>query len=485
VIPPFRSLVVSLVLPFVGGLAAASTASAAEPTPGYHPWAPTAGQVRTIDMSARHRSSSQSATRPPPSDWVVAGGVALPAAVVAGEALVDPDVMYAIEDWPGNEYPRKHTLFLNFNGAPMRVGSDNSAENTSILAREGDFPAYTGGEQNSLSIVQAVENDVAPYGIRVASLERPPKIRPYTMEMIGGSWHDVNIDSAAGGVAPGADCGALGQRHVVYTFAAGSTPVGLVANTASQEAGHAWGLDHTFNCNSVMSYCGQGEKSFSSTCDALCEAGCQGANTAGCRLAHEQFCGAGTDQQNEDATLSWLFGGNEPDVEPPTATIVSPVDQAALEDLADINLAAEIGDNYGGYGWAWRITHDDEVIFDEVDYERTIDDEYRPALRLTNLETGVWRFTITVQDQYDNVTTDTVVITVGDAELPPATTTAGEDGTAGDSETATGGLPADDTGTDPPPEDCACRGGTAPQATPWLMFLLLPAFARRPRRKTR
>ncbi|MGH0031498.1 MAG: hypothetical protein ACQGVC_17030, partial [Myxococcota bacterium] len=62
---------------------------------------------------------------------------------------------------------------------------------------------------------------MAQFGIRVMYLERPNKTVPYTMVMIGGDWTDTNIEDPAGGVAPGTDCGALGQRHVVYTFASG------------------------------------------------------------------------------------------------------------------------------------------------------------------------------------------------------------------------------------------------------------------------
>ncbi len=488
------------------------------PTPGYHPWAPTPGQVRTLDLSdpggdgrvwlrdfgveqpdlsqldllrddddatpADGAATRLGAPARLPEGWVQVGNVVMPAAVAKGDAVVDPDVIAAIEDWPGNEYPRKHTLYLNFVGGELNVGSDNSAEDTSILARQGPYPAYTGGEQNALSIAQAVENDVAGFGIRVAYHERPGKIAPYTMEMIGGSWQNVNTDQPAGGVAPGADCGALGQRHIVYTFAAGSTPVNRVANTASQEAGHAWGLDHTFNCSSVMSYCANADGVFSGTCDDLCESGCQGPNTAGCRLTHEAFCGVGNDQQNEVQTLTWLFGSEEPDMVAPTAEIISPADGELLPEGANVELKALVGDDYGGYGWAWRITRDDEVIFDDVDYERMVDEDYRPSLNLEGLTTGVWQFTITVQDQYEHVTSDTVTVSVGGVPLPVDSDTgqpvaSGAVGT--DAPSGTDGNADGDDGE--PPDDCACRSGRAAPAG-WLVWLPLLLASRR-RRKFR
>jgi MYXO-CTERM domain-containing protein len=497
---------------------APASAGATEPTPGYHPWATEVGRPKTIDFGdpSRPRVVVTPAEQPDfhaldehmtaadhdvdpayagrtPDGWVQADGVVLPAGVASGDAVVDPDVIHAIEDLPGNEYPRKHTLFLNFSGGMLYSGQDNSAENKSILAKQGVYPAYTGGEQKAVSAAQAIENDVAAYGIRVLYLERPPNIVPYTMEIIGGQWTDTNIDSPAGGVAPGADCGALGQRHVVYTFASGGTSATQVANTASQEAGHAWGLDHTFNCSSVMSYCSGGDGNFSSTCDPLCEAQCQGANTAGCRLTHENFCGVGNDQQNEHDELTWLFGGNEPDVEPPFAEIVEPQDGAEFPEGASVDLRAEIGDNYGGYGWQWTITRNGAVEHDEVAYDREVDDDYRPALNLSNLPSGEWTLTIKVQDQFENVAEHSVTIVVGDGQVPGDSggATDGPGGT-GDSEgdPSSGGaddgtIPGQtgDGGDDGDKGGCACRA--TPDRSAWPLLALFGLFGGRALRRSR
>src|SRR5690606_25043502 len=107
----------------------------------------------------------------------------------------------------GNQYPRKGTVFLNFNGGVLASGDDNSAENKSVLARHNHmFPQFNGSEAAALTLVQEVENDFAPLGIRVMYRERPSKTVPYTMAMIGGSYLDAALDSPAGGVAPGTDC---------------------------------------------------------------------------------------------------------------------------------------------------------------------------------------------------------------------------------------------------------------------------------------
>ena len=248
---------------------------------------------------------------------------------------------------------------------------------------------------------QAVQADFAPFGVNVVYEARPDKVLPYTMEMMGGDWQDTNIDSPAGGVAPGADCGALGQRHVVYAFDSASTV--QMANTASQEAGHAYGLDHSLDCNSVMSYCGGGDGSFRQGCAGLCEAACQGPNSAGCQLTHEMFCGADSFEQNDFDEMTWLFGTNEPDMEAPTAEIVSPVDGDTFDVGASVDFRAVVADNYGGFGWLVRVEKDGEVILDEPRYDREVDDEYRAALNFSGLESGAYTVTIEVHDHFGQV----------------------------------------------------------------------------------
>lgn len=492
---------------------APSTAEARGPTPGYHPWAQehvgplrvdasdmVAHPERYIDARVEQpdfhalddfAADPQAAAEPAaPGGWAQHGGVVMPGPVANGEWEVDPDVAYGMQVIPGNEYPRKHTLFINFNGGMLYSGSDNSAENRSTLARQGVYPTYEGGEQKALAIIEAIEQDVAPYGIVVRYLDRPPKVVPYTMEMVGGQWTDTNIDSPAGGVAPGADCGALGQRHVVYTFASGGQTATLAANTASQEAGHAWGLDHTFNCDSVMSYCGITNGGFSTTCDTLCETQCQGPNSAGCRLTHEEFCGVGSDQQNEDATLVWLFGGNEPDMEAPVVEIVEPPDGLEVEAGADLDVRSIVSDNYGGYSWYYTITANDEVVGDFVDYDRQIDLDYRPALNLAGVTEGVWVITVGTEDHYGNTAEDTVTVYVG----VPNDSSAVDDSSGGDDmgtgPLGTGGDDEQTDGDDDPGIDdgdvgsrgCAC--GVGPQPTPGpsgagLLLLGLWAIRRR------
>ncbi|MCA9653100.1 MAG: hypothetical protein KC501_24510 [Myxococcales bacterium] len=484
---------------------------------GYHPFAPRRDGVRTVDLSAQGRAragaSYRTAAYPdapsfheldaladpsvaspaPPSE----GSVVVPSPVADG-VRVDPEVVRAVEDIPGNEYPRKHTLYLNFTGGMLYNGGDNSAESRSSLAQHGEYPAFTGGEAKAIAAAQEVANDVSQLGIRVVYEQRPPKILPYTMVMVGGSWTDTNLEDSAAGVAPGTDCGALGQRHVVYTFAAAGWSATAIANVSDQEAGHAWGLDHSLNCNSVMSYCGSGNGIFSPTCDPLCEGPC--SSPAGCRLFHEDFCGVGSDRQNEMEELSFLFGGNEPDLEPPTVEIVSPADDDVLPAGSDVDLRAVVDDNYGGYAWRFLIELDGEVVYDQIDYDREVDPEYRAALNLVSLDPGTYVITIEIADHFDHLVSDTVSFVVesaagesgggvdetGGGEGPGGTGAEGGADTQGAIDDSSGGGEGSGSGgTDPSAvggdEGCACRaqgGGSGRGGTLWGLLGLL-ALGRR------
>lgn len=444
-----------------------------------------------IAVSSESRDAPRARDEPrggllPP--WVQRGDVVLPVEVALGLKDVDPIPPAAFEDIPGNKYPRKHTLYLNFVGAELVrdfAGTDNSAINTSILAKNGPYPAFTGGETLAIAVAQAVENDLAPYGVRVVYLERPDPILPYTMAMMGGTWQDTNLDAPAGGVAPTADCGALNQRHIVYVFTEGTISASSMANVASQEAGHAWGLDHTLNCDSVMSYCGGiSDSSFSTTCDPLCAEQCQGANTIGCRLNHEVFCEEGSEAQNEDLELSFLFGGDEPDLEPPYVDIVEPEDGLVVDEGADVAFRADIDDDYGGMGWKVTIEKDGEVLFDEIDYYKNyLNTDYQAALNLTKLAAGRYTITVIAMDHADHVTQDSVTFTVGaqgtsgedesSTGLPMDTDSSSEDGTATDTDAATS-----PTGGD---EGCGCTSADRRGVGLALCVLVLASTGRRRR----
>ena len=354
-----------------------------------------------------------------PPGWVQVGEVVQREEVAMGLKAIDPEPSAAWEDIEGNQYPRKHTLFLNFNGGTLYGGEDNSAEDKSALARAGKpYPTWQKAESTALAIIQRVKEDMATLGVRVAYEKRPSKTVPYTMAMVSGDWTDTNIDSPAGGVAPGTDCEARGQRHVVYVFDS-------QASTVGQEAAHSWGLDHTLGGDRIMSYQAGSNKHFGDNCQALCENACQGPGSIGCRLTHEKYCGVDSEQQNDLAELAFIFGGNEPDTAPPEVKIANPADGSTLEVGGSVQVVGEVHDNYGGVGWKLTIVVDGALKFEEVDYDRSL------KWNLQKLPAGVYEVTLEAEDHAEHVVKDTITFTVG-TPAPPDTDTDTGTGTGSD-----------------------------------------------------
>ncbi len=319
------------------------------------------------------------------------------------------------------------------------------------------FPTYGKSEASALAIIQAVQEDMATFGVRIVYAERPSPVVPYTMAMVGGSWTDVNIDSPAGGVAPGTDCEARGQRHVVYVF-------DNLSSTVGQEAAHAWGLDHTMGSDRIMSYQQGSNKHFGENCQDLCEEACQGKGTIGCRLVHEKYCGVDSEQQNDLAELHFIFGTSEPDTTPPTVEIAAPPDGTKLESGGSVVIKGAIHDDYGGVGWKLVVKRDGAVIYDVVDFDRMM------AWNLAKLPDGVYEVTLEAEDHADHVVRDTITFTVGgipggsdsDTEDPPTTSDSdggegsGESGDPSGGSSGGGGGGSDETGSSP-----ASDSGTA------------------------
>ncbi len=339
-----------------------------------------------------------------PDGWVQIGEVVQREEIAMGLKAVDPMPSAAWEDIEGNQYPRKGTLYVNFVGANLLGGSaDNSAENKSSLARTGPYPKFSKSEASALALIQAVKEDMAELGVRIVYEKRPNKTVPYTMAMVGGDWQDANLDSPAGGVAPGTDCEARWQRHVVYVFDDSASTVG-------QEAAHSWGLDHTMGGDRIMSYQAGSNKHFGDNCQDLCEEACQGANSIGCRPIHEKYCGVDSDQQNDMDELQFIFGTNEPDTEPPTVKIAEPADGSKFDSGATVPVVSEVHDNYGGVGWKMVVKKDGELLIEDIAYKGA------QTWSLAKIPDGYYEVSIEAEDHADHIVTETVTFTVGAVE---------------------------------------------------------------------
>ena len=379
----------------------------------------------------------------------------------------------AFEDTPGNAYPRKHTIFVNFDGGDFRAsGVDNSAENaTSVLLQDASIPAYGLDMAARTSILQAVEADLAPYGVRVVDT-RPAAVLPYTLVTVGGSSDDLGVGPGAA-VTVLSDCGARNQRHLGWVFETANQTAD--ANLVASIVGITAGLDSTTNPDSLMaSTPATDDVGFTDLCEEVA------AVPVPCTQQHEQYCTTG--EQNADAELAFVFGDATPDEQPPSVEILQPPDGARYELGQDVELTAIVSDDYGGYGWKTTVRKDGEVVFDKVDYTKvSLDDQGRVLFSLQNAEAGAYTLTVTAMDHADHTTEDTVTITIEGA--PDGST--GADGTGGSTDlgtgsTSTGEDPTSSASDDSGEDGCSCR--TTPRCPTGWWTLWLPVCHRRRRR---
>ncbi|HEY8376704.1 MAG TPA: hypothetical protein VIK91_09460, partial [Nannocystis sp.] len=284
----------------------------------------------------------------------------------------------------GAEYPRRGTIYMNYNGGVLYNGmGDNSAENWSALAKTGSmYPVYTGGEERAVAVAQAVQADFADWALRVVYLKRPPKLLPYVMIMMGGHWSDT-VAGPSGGVAPGSDCEDIGLRNVCFAFV-NKESITVQANIASQEIGHTMGLGHTEGNDRVMAFGYDTslpvDMGFGDECTPIITVQGQGTHCAGVNKCH---CGDGN-LQHDKATLSAIYAPAGPDIVPPEITITEPADGAVFQPGDNVVVRFMPWDDYGGYGWKLVVKHNGEVVADVVDYKAVLE------FTLKNLPEGTY-----------------------------------------------------------------------------------------------
>lgn len=396
-----------------------------------------------------------------------------------------PPGVYDYDHRPGGETPRFHTVYLNFTGGVLMTGGENSAENISNIARSGHmFPVYGGGEERAIAAAQAVANDFEDWAVRVVYLERPPKVLPYTMVMIGGSWSDTTA-GPSGGVAP-LDCEDFGQRNVCYAFQ-NNSPATTQANVISQEIGHTLGLGHTTAADSVMAFgydtTNPGDLGFHDGCVPIIQVAGQSAACVGVNKCH---CGV-NEQQDDKATLFATFSPAGVDIVEPTISILQPADGTVYQEGETVRVEFEPWDDVGGYGWGLLIENSaGDLLLDQVDYERAM------VFDLTGLPPDVYTLTGYIRDHADHVVTDAVTITVeGEASTGDSGGSEGS-GTGDDAGSSTGAGESSGDATEGASagidggaldDGCGCTSGREP-ARPlgaWLLGLALLGLSRRRR----
>jgi MYXO-CTERM domain-containing protein len=251
------------------------------------------------------------------------------------------------------EPPHRSTIFLNFFGGPLTGGKIASEGQSPCLGSPNnkvDYPAYSGSEQKALAVIQIFKDAAAPFGLRVAYENPPPKHLPYSQVMMGGLPSAIGFGNGILGVSCNLDCGDQWLRDTTFAFTEVSNNAGVLGTTALQEAAHSFGLDHIDGENNIMyPFATQGAKVWADGCTPYNDA----TGAIGCEYVHEDFCPVGS--QDDVAELTAYFGLNTPDTEAPIVKMLSPVDGQQLGAGDPLHIEVEVSDNFLGYGWVLQV----------------------------------------------------------------------------------------------------------------------------------
>jgi hypothetical protein len=148
---------------------------------------------------------------------------------------------------PGSQF----TLFLDFDGG-YTTGWESYAVYTPTYDFDGNFNSFSNAELNSIHEIWArVAEDYSPFNINVTTVDPGNLTNGRTAKIAIGGNYDDWFGSPAGGVAyVGGFYNAAPNVGFVFSDALANGVARYVAEAASHEAGHLFGLWHQSSYNS-------------------------------------------------------------------------------------------------------------------------------------------------------------------------------------------------------------------------------------------
>lgn len=238
------------------------------------------------------------------------------------------------------EHAMQGRIFVNFDGASLTGGFDDSRNNvTQISELVGSFAAYGAGTKRD-AVMQAVRADWAPFNVIVTDAR--PASGDYTMNMTGPT---NPFGGGVLGIAP-VDCGdAQTHNNITYAFHSegDSFSAAVTATTIGQEVAHSYGLEHVDEPGDIMNpYNAGGDPAFLDQCIGIDG----GGNGIVCGQQHAQYCGNGSNQ-NSYQELVGFFGASAPDTGPPTVAITYPNPGDQFAPGASFEVTVDASDDKG------------------------------------------------------------------------------------------------------------------------------------------
>lgn len=193
-----------------------------------------------------------------------------------------------------------HIVVLERNGAKLLGGEDDSRHNiSSVVAtkqKAATIPKFNGSDQQWRDFVKCVRKVFAPYDIEV--VEKRPERGSYVLAVVGGKPSAIGYEKRIAGLAPyNAD---VVDDPIAFVFAdtLDDDPIKM-CETAAEEIGHTYGLDHEYNCKDPMTYLKScGTQSFQNV-------------EAPCGEYKKRPCKDGKPTQNTAARLLSVLGPNK------------------------------------------------------------------------------------------------------------------------------------------------------------------------------
>ncbi len=357
----------------------------------------------------------------------------------------------------GPSSPHAQTLYIDFDGASLRPGSDGRLEQMSCIDGVFEFPGLDAGQAFVEATVERVRQHLEPFDVTVVWEERPDPSLPYTTVLVGGAPEQLGFDESTQGYACQVDCGNRVSGELVLVFENNSEQA--LANTIVHEAAHAWGLDHVVDNASLMSpFSPVDEATLLDRCVEISEA----TSSPVCIEEHETFCPPG--QQNERAEMMARFGERRTDTQAPTL-LGLPDDVVGVEPGQPFALNFDVEDDSGNPGVELRVPG--------LDVRRTLDPS-APEYEVY-LPQGEHTLELRAIDHAGNERVEAITVLVQPMDEE---TTGGPEATDGDDDE--GDTDGSDTETDSAGADgdalesgCACttRGGTGTSGS--LLWLML------------